>query len=232
MVSGSHGAARLGAWIEFDYRNTLEENRTDLIRGVGPESSSRSVNPRFFISAANAPTPAAPAYSFGGWFFVQNSDRKQCPRTTLQRRSDCRSSGLIDHPRGKTFQKILEAFHVLHRKSIFHIGAFEHAVETFEPNLARVRQTQREDVWPASVSGHIFGRREAGRPESLRKMRRTSLRLVPCRPALAVVTSCGSAMFLKPAKGRKWGLIRTSWLVDGLGTQPPAPRRRFSLRQK
>jgi hypothetical protein len=30
-------AARLGAWIEFDYRNTLEENRTDLIRGVGPE---------------------------------------------------------------------------------------------------------------------------------------------------------------------------------------------------
>src|SRR5215831_3968409 len=28
-------------------------------------SSSRSVNPRFFISAANAPTPAAPAYSFG-----------------------------------------------------------------------------------------------------------------------------------------------------------------------
>src|SRR2546428_1056948 len=31
-------AARLGAWIEFDYRNTLEENRTDLIRGVGPEN--------------------------------------------------------------------------------------------------------------------------------------------------------------------------------------------------
>jgi hypothetical protein len=30
-------AAKLGAWIEFDYRNTLEENRTDLIRGVGPE---------------------------------------------------------------------------------------------------------------------------------------------------------------------------------------------------
>src|SRR4029077_4575505 len=30
-------AARLGAWIEFDYRNTLEDNRTDLIRGVGPE---------------------------------------------------------------------------------------------------------------------------------------------------------------------------------------------------
>jgi hypothetical protein len=30
-------AAELGVWIEFDYRNTLEENRTDLIRGVGPE---------------------------------------------------------------------------------------------------------------------------------------------------------------------------------------------------
>ena len=30
-------AAKLGVWIEFDYRNTLEENRTDLIRGVGPE---------------------------------------------------------------------------------------------------------------------------------------------------------------------------------------------------
>src|SRR5256712_11052725 len=30
-------AARLGAWIEFDYRNTLEENRTVLIRGVRPE---------------------------------------------------------------------------------------------------------------------------------------------------------------------------------------------------
>jgi predicted metal-dependent phosphotriesterase family hydrolase len=30
-------AARLGVWIEFDYRNTLEENRTELIRGVGPE---------------------------------------------------------------------------------------------------------------------------------------------------------------------------------------------------
>src|SRR2546428_1501677 len=30
-------AARLGAWAEFDYRNTLEENRTDLIRGAGPE---------------------------------------------------------------------------------------------------------------------------------------------------------------------------------------------------
>ncbi len=30
-------AAKLGAWIEFDYRNTLEDNRTDLIRGVGPE---------------------------------------------------------------------------------------------------------------------------------------------------------------------------------------------------
>jgi hypothetical protein len=41
-------------------------------------SSSRSVNPRFFISAAKAPTPAAPAYSFGCWFFVQNSERKQC----------------------------------------------------------------------------------------------------------------------------------------------------------
>ena len=30
-------AAKLGAWIEFDYRNALEDNRTDLIRGVGPE---------------------------------------------------------------------------------------------------------------------------------------------------------------------------------------------------
>lgn len=30
-------AARLGVWIEFDYRNTLEENRTESIRGVGPE---------------------------------------------------------------------------------------------------------------------------------------------------------------------------------------------------
>jgi hypothetical protein len=30
-------AATLGVWIEFDYRNTLEDNRTDLIRGVGPE---------------------------------------------------------------------------------------------------------------------------------------------------------------------------------------------------
>ncbi|PYR34819.1 MAG: hypothetical protein DMF89_09320 [Acidobacteria bacterium] len=30
-------AARLGVWIEFDYRNTLEGNRTELIRGVGPE---------------------------------------------------------------------------------------------------------------------------------------------------------------------------------------------------
>ena len=30
-------AAKLGVWIEFDYRNTLEDNRTDLIRGVGPE---------------------------------------------------------------------------------------------------------------------------------------------------------------------------------------------------
>src|SRR4029450_11946672 len=41
-------------------------------------SSSRSVKPRLFISAANAPTPTAPAYSFGCWFVVQNSDRKQC----------------------------------------------------------------------------------------------------------------------------------------------------------
>ena len=30
-------AATLGAWIEFDYRNTLEGSRTELIRGVGPE---------------------------------------------------------------------------------------------------------------------------------------------------------------------------------------------------
>ena len=30
-------AARIGAWIEFDYRNTLEENRTYLIRDAGPE---------------------------------------------------------------------------------------------------------------------------------------------------------------------------------------------------
>jgi len=30
-------AAKLGAWIEFDYRNTLEEGRTDMIRKVGPE---------------------------------------------------------------------------------------------------------------------------------------------------------------------------------------------------
>jgi len=30
-------AATLGVWIEFDYRNTLEDNRTELIRGVGPE---------------------------------------------------------------------------------------------------------------------------------------------------------------------------------------------------
>jgi hypothetical protein len=30
-------AARLGVWIEFDYRNTLEGNRAELIRGVGPE---------------------------------------------------------------------------------------------------------------------------------------------------------------------------------------------------
>src|SRR5262245_41875783 len=45
-------------------------------------SSSRSVKPRLFISAENAPTPAATAYSFGGWFFVQNSDRKQCSGPT------------------------------------------------------------------------------------------------------------------------------------------------------
>src|SRR5437867_1510763 len=30
-------AAEFGAWSEVDYRNTLEENRTDLIRGVGPD---------------------------------------------------------------------------------------------------------------------------------------------------------------------------------------------------
>ena len=30
-------AAKLGAWIEFDYRNTLDEGRTDMIRKVGPE---------------------------------------------------------------------------------------------------------------------------------------------------------------------------------------------------
>ena len=30
-------AAKLGAWIEFDYRNTLEGGRTDMIRKVGPE---------------------------------------------------------------------------------------------------------------------------------------------------------------------------------------------------
>jgi hypothetical protein len=30
-------AARLGAFIEFDYRNTLEGGRTDMIRKVGPE---------------------------------------------------------------------------------------------------------------------------------------------------------------------------------------------------
>jgi hypothetical protein len=30
-------AAKLGAWIEFDYRNALEEGRTDMIRKVGPE---------------------------------------------------------------------------------------------------------------------------------------------------------------------------------------------------
>src|SRR5262249_24252307 len=46
------------------------------------------------------------------------------------------ASGRIDHPRGKTFQEVLEAFHVLHWKSIFHIGAFEHSVETSQPDLA------------------------------------------------------------------------------------------------
>jgi len=30
-------AAKLGAYIEFDYRNTLEGGRTDMIRKVGPE---------------------------------------------------------------------------------------------------------------------------------------------------------------------------------------------------
>jgi Family of unknown function (DUF6282) len=30
-------AAKLGAWIEFDFRNTLEGGRTDAIRQVGPE---------------------------------------------------------------------------------------------------------------------------------------------------------------------------------------------------
>jgi hypothetical protein len=30
-------AAKLGAWIEFDFRNTLEGGRMDAIRQVGPQ---------------------------------------------------------------------------------------------------------------------------------------------------------------------------------------------------
>ena len=30
-------AAKLGVFIEFDFRNTLEDTRTDAIRKVGPE---------------------------------------------------------------------------------------------------------------------------------------------------------------------------------------------------
>ena len=65
MVSGSHRAARLGAWIEFDYRNTLEENRTDLIRGVGPEHCflsefwTKNQPPKEYAGAAGAGAFAA-----------------------------------------------------------------------------------------------------------------------------------------------------------------------------
>ncbi len=58
-------AAKLGAWIEFDYRNTLEDNRTDLIRGVGPEHCflsefwTKSQQPKEYAGAAGVGTFAA-----------------------------------------------------------------------------------------------------------------------------------------------------------------------------
>src|SRR5436309_12227497 len=50
-----------------------------------------------------------------------------------------------------------------------------------------------------------------------------ALSVISLTTALAVVTSCWSTRFLKPAKGRTCGLIRTSWLVDrdtAAGTAP------------
>src|SRR5438876_8180119 len=47
-----------------------------------------------------------------------------------------RGSGFVDHPGGKTLQEVFEAFHVLRRELVFHIGAFECFLETTEPNLA------------------------------------------------------------------------------------------------
>src|ERR1700674_2812794 len=48
-----------------------------------------------------------------------------------------RKSDFIDHPSGKTLQEVLEAFHMLHWKLIFHIRAFEDPVETPQPDLPR-----------------------------------------------------------------------------------------------
>src|SRR5436309_1800973 len=64
---------------------------------------------------------------------------------------------------------------------------------------ARVGRFQREDVWPACAAGHTFGRREAGRPESLRKMRRTSLRLVPCRGGTRAEVRSFPILYKNPA---------------------------------
>jgi hypothetical protein len=58
-------AAKLGAYIEFDYRNTLEGGRTDMIRKVGPEHCflsefwTRNQTPKEYAGAAGVGAFAA-----------------------------------------------------------------------------------------------------------------------------------------------------------------------------
>src|SRR5262250_1236618 len=45
-------------------------------------------------------------------------------------------SGFVYHPGREAFEKLFEAFHVLNRELIFHIGPFQYSLETAEPDLS------------------------------------------------------------------------------------------------
>src|SRR5439155_19829495 len=79
------------------------------------------------------------------------------------------TSGFVDHPCGKVFQEVLEAFHVLHRELVFHIGSFEYSLETAEPNLARPLVALKGKMSGPHAGGAVLSKVEAwasqNRPE-------------------------------------------------------------------
>src|SRR5437867_3989381 len=68
----------------------------------------------------------------------------------------------VDHPSRETFQEILEAFQMLPRELVFHIGPFQGFLETAEPNLARLLVNLKRKM-PGSHAGRTVLLKVEGR---------------------------------------------------------------------